>query len=95
MRYTLPKATHHKECGILNFNTSHEPGCHWVFYFKDDGMSLYFDSFGQVTPAEIQKYLNTKEEYETGKAMVQRNTYIVQHINTHVCGNLYLFVQYH
>ena len=33
-------------------------------------MRLYFDSFGQVTPAEIQKYLKTKEEYETGKAVI-------------------------
>ena len=51
-------------------------------YFKD-GMKrrIYFDSFGQMTPAEIQKYLKTKKEYETG------NTDIVQHVNTHVCGH--------
>ena len=29
-------------------------------------MRLYFDFFGQVTPAEIQEYLNIKKEYETG-----------------------------
>ena len=48
------------------------------------------DSFGQTTPPEIQKYLKTKEEYETGKAVIQRNTDIVQHVNTHVCGHLCL-----
>ena len=53
---------------------------------------IYFDSFGQVTPMEIQKYLKTKEEYEMEKPMIQRNTDIVQHINTHVCGHLCLFV---
>ena len=43
-----------------------------------------------MTPAEIQKYLKTKKEYETGKAVI--HTDIVQHVNTHVCGNLCLFV---
>ena len=70
MRDTLPRATHHKECGIVNFNTSHEPGSYWVCYFKDDGMRIYFDSFDQVTPAEIQKYLKIKKEYEMGKVII-------------------------
>ena len=93
MRDTLPKKPHQRECGIVNFNTSHEPGSHWVCYFKD-GMCqrIYFDSFGQVTPIEIQKYLKTKKEFEQGKAVIQRNTDIVQHPNTHVCGHLCLFV---
>ena len=93
MRDTLPKVPHHKECGIVNFNNSYEPGSHWVCYFKD-GMDqrIYFDSFGQLTLGEVQKYLKTKKEYETGKAAIQRNTDIVQHTNTHVCGHLCLFV---
>ena len=53
---------------------------------------IYFDSFGQVTLDEIKKYLKTKKEYETGKEVIQRNTDIVQHISTHVCGHLCLFV---
>ena len=58
MRDTLPRVSHHKECGIVNSNTSHQSGSHWVCYFKD-GMKhrVYFDSFGQMTLAEIQKYL--------------------------------------
>ena len=94
MRDTLPGAVHHKECGIVNFNTLHEPGSHWVCYFKDDGMNqrIYFDSFGQVTLVEIQKYLKTKKEFEMEKAVIQRNTDIVQQTNTHVCGHLCLFV---
>ena len=78
MRDTLPKIAHHQECGIVNFNISHQSGSHWVCYFKD-GMKriTYFDSFGQTTPVEIQKYLKTKKEYETGKAVIQRNTDIV------------------
>ena len=81
MRDTLPRVAHHKERGIVNFNTLHLSGSHWVCYFKD-GMKrrIYFDSFGQMTLTEIQKYLKTKKEYETGKAVTLRNTDIVQHV---------------
>ena len=95
MRDTLPHTPYPKECGIVNLNTSRESGSHWVCYFKDDDQKntrIYFDSFGQVTPMEIQRYLKTREEYGMKKAVIQRNTDIVQHINTHVCGHLCLFV---
>ena len=93
MRNTLTKIPQRTECGIVNFNTSEQAGTHWVCYFKD-GMNerIYFDSFGQVTLDEIQKYLKTKKEYESGKAVIQRNTDITQRVNTHVCGHLCLFV---
>ena len=96
MRDTLPRIPYPKECGIVNLNTSREPGSHWVCYFKDDNdkrnTRIYFDSFGQITPIEIQKYLKTRKEFESEKAVIQRNTDIVQHVNTHVCGHLCLFV---
>ena len=93
MRDTLPSIAQQKECGIVNFNTSEQTGSHGVCYFKD-GMNqrIYFDSFGQETLDEVQKYLKRKEEYRKGKAVIQRNTDIVQHTNTHVCGHLCLFV---
>ena len=53
---------------------------------------IYFDSFGQVTLDEIQKHLKTEKEYKMGKEVIQRNTDIVQRVNTHVCGHLCLFV---
>ena len=93
MRNTLPKIAHQTECGIVNFNTSEQAGSHWVCYFKDGvNERIYFDSFGQATLDEVQKYLKTKKEYETGKAVIQRNTDIIQRVNTHVCGHLCLFV---
>ena len=63
MRNTLPKTPHQIECGIVHFNTSKQVGTHWVCYFKD-GMNerIYFDSLGQVTLGELQKYLKTKKE---------------------------------
>lgn len=90
MRDTLPKIPHRIECGIVNLNTSTENGSHWTCYFKDRKTRIYFDSFGQITPLEIQVYLKTKNE--CGLGVIQRNTDIVQPINTHICGHLCLFV---
>ena len=53
---------------------------------------IYSETFGQETLEEIQKYLKTENEYERGEAVIQRNTDIVQHVNTHVCGHLCLYV---
>ena len=94
MRDTLPQqqSPHHQECGIVNLNTSQQPGSHWTCYFRNGKKRIYFDSFGQRTPMEIQKYLKTQKEFEMGKEVIERNTGIVQHTNTHVCGHLCLFV---
>ena len=92
MRDTLPKIAHLRECGIVNLNTSQQPGSHWVCYFKDGERRLHVDTFGQVTLYEVQKYLKSKKELETGAAVIQRNTDIVQRVNTHVCGHICLFV---
>ena len=60
-RDQLPEKIGNRESGIVNFNTSKEPGSHWVAYFREGSKKIYFDSFGQVIPIEIQKYLKTKE----------------------------------
>lgn len=90
MRDELPKEPHEIECGIVNFNTSSEPGSHWVCYHKHHKNRIYFDSYGQVILAEVINYLKT--EQERGKAVIQRNTDIVQPVNTNICGHLCLFV---
>ena len=78
MRDTLPHQPYTKECGIVNFNTSTQSGSHWICYYKNGvNKRIYFDSFGQVTLDEVQKYLKTLKEYETGQAVIQRNTDIV------------------
>ena len=91
-RDQLPEKLENKESGIVNFNTSKEPGSHWVAYFRDGNQKIYFDSFGQVIPTEIQKYLKTKEEYQNNLPVIQRNTDIVQEPNTVNCGHLCLYV---
>ena len=81
-----------KECAIVNFNKSGEHGSHWVCFYKDGDKRIYFDSFGCVAPIEIQKYLKTPDEFATDKAVILRNTDIVQKYNTTICGHLCLYV---
>lgn len=93
MRDTLPKSRPRDvECGVVNLNTSEQPGSHWTCYYKDKSKRIYFDSFGQITPIEIQKYLKTKKEYIENSSVIQRNTDIVQSINSNVCGHLCIMV---
>ena len=92
MRDELPSRINTLECGIMNFETHTQPGTHWVCYVKDHKTRIYFDSFGQISPLEMQKYLKTKSEFRNNTPVIQRNTDIVQRPNTHVCGHLCLFV---
>ena len=92
MRDELPKNPKPFECGIMNLNIHHQSGSHWVCYAKIGRARIYFDSFGQITPFEIQKYLKTKLEFQNGIPVIERNTDIIQRPNTTVCGHLCLFV---
>ena len=62
MRDTLPSILYFKECGIVNFNTSKEPGSRWICYFKNDKKRIYFDSYGQVMLAEVRHYLKIAKQ---------------------------------
>ena len=90
MRDTLPRKPNKIECAIVNLNTSVQKGSHWTCYFKKGQLRIYFDSFGQVTPTEIQDYLKSKNEKDL--PLIQRNTDIVQAVNSVLCGHLCLFV---
>ena len=93
MRDELPKnIKKSEECGIMNFNTHDQIRSHWVCYVKTTHTRIYFDSYGQITPLEIQKYLKTKREFKDNTPVIERNTDIVQKPNTSVCGHLCLFV---
>ena len=92
MRDELPRKPWINECGIVNFNTSIEPGSHWVGYFKNKQERIAFDSYGQSILKELRDYLKTEKEKETDEAVIQRNTDIVQKFNTQICGHLCLYV---
>ena len=92
MKDTLPEHPYTVECGFVNFNTHSQPGSHWVCYYRNKDQRIYFDSYGQITPVEVQRYLKTGPEFQRGKEVIQRNTDIVQAPNTVVCGHLCLYV---
>ena len=91
-RDSLPAYPQRNECGIVNLNTSSEPGSHWVCYFKTGKDRIYFDSIGQITPYEVQKYLKTKSEVDRQEQVIQRSTDIIQPDGTQICGHLCLYV---
>ena len=92
MRDELPSRKHIIQCGIMNLNKSDQIGSHWVCFVRNKKDRIYFDSFGQITPLELQKYLKSKSEFDSEKSVIQRNSDIVQRVNTHVCGHLCLVV---
>ena len=92
MRDTLPQYLRNTECDIVNFNTHDQPGSHRVCYYRIKDQRIYFDSYGQITPVDVQRYLKSGIEFDRGKEVIQRNTDIVQAPNTVVCGHLCLYV---
>ena len=76
----------------VNLNTSDQSGSHWVCYYRNGSDRFYFDSYGQITPVEIHRYLKTASEFKRGSEIIQRNTDIVQAADTSACGHLCLFV---
>ena len=92
MRDTLPAKPYEIECGIVNFDTSHGSGSHWVAYYKKGKERIYFDSYGQSILDELSTYLKTKTEIEKDEAVIFRNTDIVQNFDTKICGHLCLYV---
>ena len=92
MRDTLSQYPFNIACGIVNLNASGQSGSHWVCYYRNGSDRSYFDSYGQITTVEIQRYLKTGIEFKRGSEVIQRNTDIVQAANTSVCGHLCLFI---
>ena len=66
MRDTLPLYPFSIECGIVNLNTSNPSGSHWVCYYRNKTDRIYFDSYGQITPVEVQRYLKIGSEFDRG-----------------------------
>ena len=92
MRDTLPQYPVNVEIGIVNLNTSNQAGSHWVCHYRNGSDTFYFDSYGQITRVEIQRYLKTGSEFKRGSEVIQGNTDIVQAVNMSVYGHLCLFV---
>ena len=72
---------------MVNSNTSKQAGSHLVCYYGNKNKIIYFVSYDQITPVEIQWYLMTGREFDRSKEVIQSNTDIMQAANTS-CGHL-------
>lgn len=82
MRDELPKYPYKNECGIVNLDSSKNPGSHWVAYAKCSDYVEYFDSYGNLKPPkELIKYLGSKINY---------NYENIQGNHPYKCGHLCL-----
>ena len=77
MRDTVPQYPFNIECGIVNLNTSDQSGSNWVCYYRDGSDRFYFDSYGQITLVEIQRYLKTGIEIEISYKLRIRQCVII------------------
>lgn len=60
MRDMLPKRIHENESGVVNLDSVHGSGTHWVCYRKRGMFLEYYDSFGNLPPPlELQQYFNS------------------------------------
>lgn len=80
MKDELPKQPFPLECGIMNLDSSKNPGTHWVAYAKVNDYIEYFDSYGNLKPPkELVRYLGHKIHYNCSN---------IQGDNTYNCGHL-------
>lgn len=83
MRNELPKHPLHKECGIINLDSSENPGSHWVAYAKYFDYVIYFDSYGNLKPPkEFIRYI--------GSVNINYNYENLQKKHPFNCGHLCL-----
>ena len=91
----LPRKSHKKECGIANLESSLEKGSHWICWYKNGKERIYFDSYGEPPPPELEVYLKTKKELEKSKLCIKQSSVTVQKDDSSECGSLCLYVIYH
>lgn len=89
MRDSLPiSGPHYNESAIINLDTIHGAGTHWVAYKKRGHSVTYYDSFGNLPPpTELVKYFSKR----SGKrCKIHYNYERQQNFNTVWCGHLCL-----
>ena len=91
----LPKAPRRNECGILNLQPSSQIGSHWTCWYKNGTEKIYFNSFGEAPPPEIEIYLKSPKELKDSKLCIKQSSVTVQKDKSSKCGSLCLYVIYH
>ena len=76
-----------QESGIMNFDTSVNPGSHWVAWYKiNDKQLYYFDSYGTAVPDELRNYLSGINNIK--KPKILHSDFMIQGLTTDICGEL-------
>ena len=57
----------------------HKKGIRWISYYKNDMRRIYFDSYGQITPLEIQRNSTKFNGHSTKFNEIQRNSTVIQY----------------
>ena len=71
------------ECMIINIDHSRNEGTHWTCLFINNGVGIYFDSFGNEPPSEVTAYCKEPRFYSTFK---------IQKYGEVICGHYCLYV---
>lgn len=83
MRDILPQKPRKYESAVVNLDSSHGSGTHWVCYKKRADKVHYFDSFGNLKPPlELQRYF--------GSENIEYNYDRKQGFDSVICGHLCL-----
>jgi len=62
MRITLPTGgVYRNESSIINLDNADGPGTLWMAYAKRGDRVVYFDSFGNLPPKELVRYLDVTQ----------------------------------
>lgn len=84
MRDRLPSKVWLNECAVVNLDSIHGNGTHWVAYCKKGNEVFYYDSFGNLPPPqELSKYFGSS-------SIIYFNYTKYQDYNTFICGQLCL-----
>lgn len=75
------------QSAIINLQSTGQQGSHWVCAIRTENDHIYFDSFGLPPLHTIISYLRS-----TPIAHIKRNTIVVQHYESQICGSLCLYV---
>ena len=67
---------------IINFDNYNNKGTHWVAIYNN----IYFDSFGLISPYEIEKYFKNNYFYNNSQ---------IQNLNDSFCGWICLYFLYY
>ena len=85
MRNTLPHYPYSVGCGIVKLNITCKSGSHWLCYYRNKSD---FDSYGQITPLEIQWYLKTGVANSIMAVKLYRGIQILYKLQIHQCVSI-------